>query len=92
MRSKLYKIVRDFLHQNEFVEIETPILMKSTPEGARDFLVPSRNYNGKFYYCRWDAKVKIQEEETEKGFFVHVNPGVNFREPFGQFPEAVVET
>lgn len=49
MRSKLYKIVRDFLHHNEFVEIETPILMKSTPEGARDFLVPSRNYNGKFY-------------------------------------------
>jgi len=49
LRSKLYKIVRDFLHQNEFVEIETPILMKSTPEGARDFLVPSRNYSGKFY-------------------------------------------
>ena len=49
LRSKLYKIVRDFLYQNEFVEIETPFLMKSTPEGARDFLVPSRNYKGSFY-------------------------------------------
>jgi aspartyl-tRNA synthetase len=49
LRSKLYKIVRDFLYQNDFIEIETPLLMKSTPEGARDFLVPSRNYNGKFY-------------------------------------------
>jgi aspartyl-tRNA synthetase len=49
LRSQLYKIVRDFLHVQDFVEIETPFLMKSTPEGARDFLVPSRNYKGKFY-------------------------------------------
>jgi aspartyl-tRNA synthetase len=49
LRSQLYKVVRDFLHSNRFVEIETPFLMKSTPEGARDFLVPSRNYKGKFY-------------------------------------------
>ncbi len=49
LRSQLYKIVHDFFHQNDFAEIETPFLMKSTPEGARDFLVPSRNYKGKFY-------------------------------------------
>ena len=49
MRSKIYKQIRDFLESEDFVEIETPILMKSTPEGARDFLVPSRNYPGRFY-------------------------------------------
>lgn len=49
LRSKVYHIVRDFFYTNQFVEIETPVLMKSTPEGARDFLVPSRNYPGRFY-------------------------------------------
>ena len=49
MRSKIYKMIRDFLHKQEFIEVETPVLMKSTPEGARDFLVPSRNYPGRFY-------------------------------------------
>ncbi len=48
-RHKLIKKIRDFLDENEFLEIETPILSKPTPEGARDFLVPSRLQKGKFY-------------------------------------------
>ena len=48
-RSDALKSIRDFFHENEFVEIETPILAKSTPEGARDYIVPSRNFAGKFY-------------------------------------------
>jgi aspartyl-tRNA synthetase len=49
MRSDLAAITRQYMHNENFVEIETPFLMRSTPEGARDFLVPSRNYDGKFY-------------------------------------------
>ena len=49
LRHKMYQITRKYFDQNGFVEIETPVLMKSTPEGARDYLVPSRIHKGKFY-------------------------------------------
>ncbi|WP_146401249.1 aspartate--tRNA ligase [Planctomycetes bacterium CA13] len=49
MRSKIIKTMRDFFAEHDFIDVETPILGRSTPEGARDYLVPSRVHAGKFY-------------------------------------------
>src|SRR5207244_8247531 len=49
LRHRLCKVIRDFMDANNFLEIETPLLGKSTPEGARDYLVPSRVFNGEFF-------------------------------------------
>jgi len=48
-RHRLYQLVHKYFDENGFIEIETPVLMKSTPEGARDYLVPSRVHRGRFY-------------------------------------------
>ncbi|MBI2473574.1 aspartate--tRNA ligase [Candidatus Uhrbacteria bacterium] len=49
MRDKIIQFFRDYMHKNRFVEIETPILMKGTPEGSREYVVPSRLHEGTFY-------------------------------------------
>src|ERR1700730_6724289 len=49
LRSRVNKIIRDYMDKNEFIEVETPILTRSSPSGARDFLVPSRLHPGSFY-------------------------------------------
>jgi len=57
MRSNIVRIIRDYLNKSSFIEIETPILIKSTPEGSREFLVPSRIYSGQFYSLHQSPQV-----------------------------------
>jgi len=49
LRDNVVRYMRDFFHSKGFLDVETPIMVKSTPEGAREYLVPSRLYPGKFY-------------------------------------------
>ena len=49
IRNQVYQIIHRYFEKNGFLEVETPVLVKSTPEGARDYVVPSRIHNGKFY-------------------------------------------
>ena len=49
LRHRMAHLVRNFLDGKQFMEVETPVLIKSTPEGARDFVVPSRMNQGQFY-------------------------------------------
>ncbi len=49
LRDNVLQFIRDYMHKNDFVEIETPILMKGTPEGSREYIVPSRLHSGQFY-------------------------------------------
>ncbi len=49
LRHELIKFMRRYFYERDFIEVETPFISKSTPEGARDFLIPSRNFPGKFY-------------------------------------------
>jgi len=73
MRHKFVKFFRDFLDKEDFIEIETPILTKSTPEGSRDFIVPSRLQPGKFFALPQSPqqyKQLLQVAGTEKYFQV----------------------
>ena len=49
LRHRVNKIIHGYMDEHEFIEVETPLLVKGTPEGARDFIVPSRLHHGEFF-------------------------------------------
>ena len=60
LRHRVVKAMRDYMDEQGFLEIETPILQKSTPEGARDYLVPSRVHGGEFFGAAHAVSAAVQ--------------------------------
>jgi len=95
LRHQTVKYIRNFLDTRGFIDIETPILIKSTPEGARDYLVPSRLYPGKFYalpqspHTRADRQPEFTQLDLEMSFIEEEDILILFEELFTSMVEAV---